>query len=71
MADGVTRLSALEERLTGAALPDREVLEGSVSSLVKPLADFNGTEAYKRYLAGVVVADTVLRAQEEEAEVLS
>ena len=53
------RLSAVEQkRLTG------EALQTAVSEAVAPVADLRGSVSYKRYIAGVVVADLVADCQQ-------
>ena len=52
-------LKAVEKkRLTG------EALQKAVSEAVEPLADLRGSVSYKRYIAGVVVADLLADCQQ-------
>ncbi|MBI4859519.1 MAG: molybdopterin-dependent oxidoreductase FAD-binding subunit, partial [Candidatus Riflebacteria bacterium] len=61
-----TRLTALEERLAGQALPPRERIEELVRPLVRPVGDLRGSEEFKRHLAGVMVADALHEAARRE-----
>ena len=53
------RLQSVEQR----RLTD-EVLQKAVSEAVAPVADLRGSVAYKRYIAGVVVADLLADCQQ-------
>ena len=58
-----TRLSAVEQKgLSG------EALQAAVSEAVAPVADLRGSVSYKRYIAGVVVADLVADCQQTNKE---
>lgn len=66
-ADGVsppTRLTDLEDGLTGKALPAIEEIEGMCRGVFGPAADIHASAAYKRYLAGIFVADTLYELAE-------
>ena len=53
------RLAAVEQKqLTG------EALQTAVSEAVAPVADLRGSVSYKRYIAGVVVADLLADCQQ-------
>jgi len=66
VAKHLTRLEPVEEALNGKPLPSREVIEGLVASHVSPINDIRGSVAFKRHLAAVLVAKTVLRAYLQE-----
>ena len=62
IAPRVTRLEAVEQELHGQRLPAREALERLVAGHVTPTADLRGSAEYKRHVAGVLVAKTIVRA---------
>ncbi|MEE9295158.1 MAG: FAD binding domain-containing protein [Phycisphaerae bacterium] len=66
VAKHVIRLQAVEEELQGKPLPARETIERSVADHVSPAADIRGSVEFKRYLAGVLVANTILGACQQE-----
>jgi len=68
VAKHVIRLEAVEEALRGEPLPGRQAVERLVASNVSPIADIRGSVEFKRHLAGVLVAKTVLRAYSRETE---
>jgi putative selenate reductase FAD-binding subunit len=51
------RLPETEGMLAGASLPEKTVIETAVSREFHPEPDFHASAEYKRYLAGVHVAD--------------
>jgi putative selenate reductase FAD-binding subunit len=53
------RLHEVERALEGAILPAKEVIEETVSRAFTPKADLHASSAYKRYIAGVLVADAL------------
>jgi putative selenate reductase FAD-binding subunit len=63
----VVRLTAVEEALNGSPLPPKEQIEGMISRAFLPAADIHGSAEYKRYLAGVIVADALHSLAEGEA----
>ncbi|MBI5368520.1 MAG: FAD binding domain-containing protein [Planctomycetes bacterium] len=60
------RLTGVERRLQGHALPVRAVLEGWVREAVAPAADPFASAELKRHLAAVLVADCLARAAQRE-----
>ena len=56
------RLDDTETKLSGKKLPQREELEEWASEEVEPITDLRGSGDFKKYLSGVMVADTVLAA---------
>jgi putative selenate reductase FAD-binding subunit len=61
------RLIAVEEALNGSPLPPREQIEGMISRAFAPAADMHGSATYKRYMAGVLVADALYALRERKA----
>ncbi len=61
-AEQAVRLHTVEEQLDGHPLPAGDVIESWVTDAVAPIGDVRGGAAYRRHVAGVVVAATVLRA---------
>jgi putative selenate reductase FAD-binding subunit len=53
------RLEELEKELEGAALPEAPLLEKRVAGLFTPRAEIHASAGYKRYIAGVLVADAL------------
>ena len=53
------RLREVEEELEGAPLPDRRRIEELVGRAFEPRADIHASGEYKRYMTGVLVADTL------------
>lgn len=53
----LVRLEDAERGLDGAALPGRERTEQAARAGFSPLPDLHATVKYKRYIAGVLVAD--------------
>jgi putative selenate reductase FAD-binding subunit len=51
------RLEEAEKSLDGAALPPRERIEALARAGFSPLPDLHASVEYKRYMAGVLVAD--------------
>jgi putative selenate reductase FAD-binding subunit len=65
VADHVVRLEPLEQALDGRAPPDREEIERVVTAVVSPPSDHRGSTAYRKHLAGVIVASAVQAAWQE------
>jgi putative selenate reductase FAD-binding subunit len=53
------RLVAVEETLNGSPLPPREQVEGMVSRAFSPAGSLHASAGYKRYMAGILVADAL------------
>jgi putative selenate reductase FAD-binding subunit len=53
----VVRLSAAEQKLHGSPLPPGQDIESLARAEFSPRADIHGSAPYKRYMAGVLVAD--------------
>jgi CO/xanthine dehydrogenase FAD-binding subunit len=53
------RLTSLERILEGAAPPPREQIEELVRAEFHPSSDLHASAGYKRYIAGVCVADAL------------
>jgi CO/xanthine dehydrogenase FAD-binding subunit len=53
----LVRLPAAESSLVGAPLPPRERIEQLALAGLAPRADLHASVEYKRYMAGVLVAD--------------
>ena len=53
------RLLAVERALEGSALPAKSRIEESVGTAFAPAADIHASSAYKRYMAGILVADAL------------
>jgi putative selenate reductase FAD-binding subunit len=51
------RLGSVEERLEGKALPEKARIEEAVARAFSPMPDIHASAEYKRYMAGVLVAD--------------
>ncbi len=51
------RLKAVEAALEGKAVPSKAAIEELVKKYFAPKSDFHAGAAYKRYMAGVIVAD--------------
>ena len=51
------RLSAAEKKLDGAPLPPRQALEALARAEFSPRPDMHASVPYKRYMAGVLIAD--------------
>lgn len=62
----VGRLDAVESRLNGLPLPTPSLIESCVAAEVSPEADIRGSVAYKRHLAGVLIALAVRSAYDGE-----
>lgn len=60
-AGSITRLSATEDAIGDVPLPDSLEIEELVSSELSPAADSYASVNYKRYIAGVLVADILHR----------
>jgi putative selenate reductase FAD-binding subunit len=58
-ADHVVRLTAVEDALDGKPLPTMDELQALASRAARPAADLSGSAAFRRYLAGVVVAQAL------------
>ncbi|MHB8876763.1 MAG: FAD binding domain-containing protein [Myxococcaceae bacterium] len=64
VAPHVIRLERVEAFLAGRALPRPEELEAVVGEHVRPEASLHGSPAFKKHLAGVLVARAVAAAWE-------
>jgi putative selenate reductase FAD-binding subunit len=53
------RLLDVEDELEGKNLPEKEKIETLVRKHFAPAGDFHASAEYKRYMAGVIVADTL------------
>ena len=53
------RLRDVERTLEGSALPGKSLIEEAVGAAFAPTADIHASSAYKRYLAGILVADAL------------
>jgi putative selenate reductase FAD-binding subunit len=53
------RLQAVERALEGNPIPSKGVIEEWVRATIAPTADMHASPAYKRYMAGVLVADAL------------
>lgn len=53
------RLRDVERTLEGSALPGKSLIEEAVGAAFAPAADIHASSAYKRYLAGILVADAL------------
>jgi putative selenate reductase FAD-binding subunit len=53
------RLQDVERALEGSALPAKSLIEEWVGKAIAPSPDIHASSAYKRYLAGVLVADAL------------
>jgi putative selenate reductase FAD-binding subunit len=53
------RLPAVERALEGSALPLKSLIEEWVATAFAPAADIHASSAYKRYMAGILVADAL------------
>ncbi len=62
VAPHVARLRSLEGKLAGGGLPDQDEIEKWVAAEVAPVSDIRGSEVFKRYRAGVLVAMAVRSA---------
>lgn len=64
--EAITRLKVLEEALeTKKNLPPLEI-EGLVRGELKAESDIHGSADYKRYIAAITIADTLVRCRTEE-----
>ena len=59
VADHVARLTAVEDALAGKPLPAMDELQALASRAVRPAADLSGSAAFRRYQAGLVVAQAL------------
>lgn len=67
VADSVVRLSSVEKGLVSGSLKSQEEIEKSVSSSVDPKSDIVGSADYKKYIAGVTVAECIELCKKGEA----
>jgi len=65
--DGVSERAIRLRDVESRGLSDDE-LEKAVSDAISPRADIGGSEAYKRYIAGVVVAELLADCQQMSEE---
>ncbi len=63
-----TRLAAVEEALADARMPDPAAIAAVVENAVDPAFDVRGSAQFKRYMAGVLVADALARAWKAASE---
>ena len=61
------RLREVENELEGAPLPDRRRTEELVGQAFQPRPDIHASAEYKRYMAGVLIADTLQALTLEDA----
>ncbi len=66
-AGGMGRLAEAERALEGMALPAKKDIEEAVSGRFSPAADVHASAEYKRYMAGVMIADILHALAAEEA----
>lgn len=59
VSDKVERLSSVEDGIISGALKNKDDIEKKVASSISPKADLVGSVDYKKYIAGVTVADCV------------
>jgi putative selenate reductase FAD-binding subunit len=59
VAGHVVRLTAVEDALDGKSLPSMDELQALASREVRPVADLSGSVAFRKYQAGVVVAQAL------------
>ncbi len=64
VAKHIVRLNAVEKELSGKAMPQREEIEKLVSENVDPITDIRGSAEFKKYQAGVMVAQAFCTAKE-------
>ncbi|MBW1880962.1 MAG: FAD binding domain-containing protein, partial [Deltaproteobacteria bacterium] len=62
VANHVMRLEAVEQALDGRAPPNRDEIEKLVAAAVSPPSDHRGSAAYRKHLAGVIVASAIQAA---------
>ena len=63
----LTRLEETQAALEGSALPERDKIEELVSAEVSPEPDLHASREYKKYMAGVIVADILKQLAREGA----
>jgi len=61
------RLTSAEQKLDGAPLPSRQDIEKLARAEFSPAADVHASVTYKRYMAGVMVADLLAALANEAA----
>ena len=54
---GIVRLQAVEKAVSVSPLPGKSIIEELVRGAFEPKSDFHASGAYKKYLAGVFIAD--------------
>lgn len=62
----IERLTAVEEQLKGKKLPDRETLEKLISKNVNSFDDYRTSADFKKYTAGVLLADCLIKLYDGE-----
>ena len=62
------RLARMEKKLEGARIPPRQDLEGLARAELDPGPDVHASARYKKYMAGVLVADLLAALAGEEGE---
>ena len=58
----IERLKDLEKTLNPAALPGKDELAGKISAAVVSFDDYRTSAAFKKYIAGVMLADCLIKA---------
>jgi len=58
----ILRLIDVEKQFTDKPLPPKQEIEKIVSSVVSPIGDVRGSAEFKKYIAGVIVADCFYKA---------
>ena len=61
------RLREVEKELEGVPLPDRRCIEELVGQAFEPRPDIHASAEYKRYMTGVLIADTLQALTLEDA----
>ena len=64
--DGVKRLQTVEESLLKGELKTGEEIQDAVNQTVEAEDDHLGSAAYKKYVCGIIVADSVARCMRKE-----
>lgn len=63
--DSPRRLQEVEHLVSGGGNFDRSTLEQTVAAIVQPTEDIQGSVAFKRYIAGITVADCIMSCLEK------
>lgn len=67
VANSVVRLSSVEKGLSDGSLGEQKMIEDAVSAAIQPSSDIVGSADYKKYIAGVTVAECVEQCKKGEA----